>query len=76
MINFVAQRGVKRATFETMKALLNQAHTRKKLKGGRPNKLSVAKQLLMSLMDWRAYRTYLHGSLRFGVSESRAYKTI
>ena len=68
--------GVKRATFETMTAIVNQAHTLKTFKGGRPTKLSMAKQLLMSLMDWREYRTYLHGSLRFGVSESRAYKTI
>ena len=68
--------GVKRATFEKMTALFNQAHTRKKLKGGRPNKLRIEKQLMMSLMYWRAYRTYMHGSLRVGVSESSAYKTI
>ena len=68
--------GVKRATFEKMTALLNQAHTLKKLQGGRPNKLSIEKQLMMSLMYWREYRTYMHCSLSFGVSESSAYKTI
>ena len=30
----------------------------------------------MSLMYWREYRTYMHCSLSFGVSESSAYKTI
>ena len=68
--------GVKRATFEKMTAILNKAHTLKKLKGGRPNKLSSEKQLIMSLMYWREYRTYMHCSLSVGVSESRAYKTI
>jgi len=68
--------GVKRATFEKMTAILNKAHTLKKLKGGRPNKLSIEKQLIMSLMYWREYRTYMHCSLSFGVSESSAYKTI
>ena len=59
-----------------MTAILNKAHTLKKLKGGRPNKLSIEKQLIMSLMYWREYRTSMHCSLSFGVSESRAYKTI
>ena len=68
--------GVKRATFEKMTAILNKAHTLKKLKGGRPNKLSIEKQLIMSLMYWREYRTHMHCSLSFGISESSAYKTI
>ena len=68
--------GVKRATFEKTTAISNNAHTLKKWKGGWPNKLSIEKQLIMSLMYWREYRKYMHCSLRFGVSESRAYKTI
>ena len=68
--------GVKRTTFEKMKTLLYQAHPVKKSKGGRPNKLSITKQLIMSLMYWRAYRTYLHCALSFGVSERSAYQTI
>ena len=61
--------GVKPATFEKMTAILNKAHTLKKLKGGRPNKLSIEKQLIMSLMYWREYRTYMHCSLSFGVTK-------
>jgi len=68
--------GVKRTTFEKMKTILYQAHQVKKSKGGRPNKLSITKQLIMSLMYWREYRTYLQCALSFGVSESSAYQTI
>lgn len=68
--------GVKRATFEKMIAILSQAYQVKKSKGGRPNKLNIDQQLIMSLMYWREYRTYLHCSLSFGVSESSAYQTI
>ncbi len=68
--------GVKRTTFDKMKAILSQAQKIKKSKGGRPNKLSIEQQLIMSLMYWREYRTYMHCSLSFGISESSAYKTI
>jgi len=68
--------GVLRTTFAKMEAILSQAQKIKKSKGGRPNKLSIGQQLIMSLMYWREYRTYMHCSLSFGVSESSAYKTI
>ena len=68
--------GVKRTTFDKMKAILSQAQKIKKAKGGRPNKLSIEQQLIMGLMYWREYRTYMHCSLSFGISESSAYKTI
>ena len=68
--------GVKRATFQKMTETLTEAHKIKKLKGGRPNRLSIEMQLIMSLMYWREYRTYMHCALSFGVSESTAYKTI
>ena len=60
--------GVKRATFEKMTAILNKAHTLKKLKGGRPNKLSIEKQLIMSLMYWREYRTYIASLFQYEMS--------
>ena len=59
-----------------MKAILSPGHKIQTSKGGRPNKLSIDKQLLMSLMYWREYRTYIHCPLSFDVSESSAYKTI
>jgi transposase len=68
--------GVKRSTFETMKEILESAHQKKKTKGGRPSKLSIADQLLMALEYIREYRTYFHTGKSYGVSESSAYKTI
>lgn len=68
--------GIRRTTFEKMRVILNEAFTLKKSKGGRPNKLDIEQQLVMSLMYWREYRTYMHCSLSFGVSESSAYQTI
>lgn len=41
--------GVKRETFERMLAVLRQSEVRKK-RSGRPSKLSLADQLLLTLM--------------------------
>ena len=68
--------GVKRETFAAMLKILREAHKRKKVNGGRPNKLSVRKMLLMSMEYLREYRTYFHVSLNYGLSESAAYETI
>lgn len=68
--------GVKRATFDKMISILNDADITKKAKGGRKNKLCIEDQLLMALEYIREYRTYFHTSQSYGVSESSAYKTI
>lgn len=68
--------GVKRATFDKMISILNDADMTKKAKGGRKNKLCIEDQLLMALEYIREYRTYFHTSQSYGVSESSAYKTI
>ena len=68
--------GVKRATFEKMVKILQDADTIKKAKGGRKNKLSLENQLLMTLEYIREYRTYFHISQSYGISESSAYKGI
>ena len=52
--------GVKKATFLKMLAILKEAHTAKKARGGRPNKISVEDILLMTLEYLREYRTYFH----------------
>ena len=43
--------GIRRTTFEKMRVILNEAFTLKKSKGGRPNKLDIEQQLVMSLID-------------------------
>ena len=68
--------GVKRATFEKMITILNDADVKKKAKGGRKNKLCLEDQLLMAWEYIREYRTYFHISQSYGVSESSAYKTV
>jgi len=68
--------GVKRATFEKMVWILKEADQKKKMKGGRRNKLSLEDQLLMSLEYIREYRTYFHIGQNYGISESSAYKAV
>lgn len=64
--------GVKPAVFEQMLAAV-QSHIRM---FGRPCKLTLADQLLMTLMYWREYRTQFHIAHTYGVSESTVCRTI
>ncbi len=48
--------GVKPTTFKRMIEILSQEESKKKRKGGRPNKLSLQSQLLMALEYMREYR--------------------
>lgn len=59
-----------------MISILNDAAIKKKIKGGRKNKLCLEDQLLMTLEYIREYRTNFHISQSYGVSESTAYKTV
>ena len=68
--------GVKRSTFDKMIKILEEADKKKKIKGGRRNKLSIENQLLMALEYIREYRTYFHVSQSYGISESSCYKGI
>ena len=68
--------GVKQPTFDKMIDILGEADKKKKVRGGRKNKLSLEDRLLMSLEYIREYRTYFHVSQSYGVSESTAYDTI
>jgi hypothetical protein len=60
--------GVRPDTFAAMLEWL-QSNTRV---FGRPSKLSLADQLLMTLLYLREYRTFFHLGRDFGVSESTA----
>ncbi len=68
--------GVKQSTFNKMIVILIEADKKKKVRGGRKNKLSLEDRLLMALEYIREYRTYFHVSQSYGVSESTAYETI
>ena len=66
--------GVRPETFEAMISVLRQAEADKP--PGRPSKLSLENQLLMTLEYWREYRTYFHIGQSWGVNESTAYRII
>lgn len=64
--------GVRPETFATMLTALQQEARSL----GRPSKLSLADQLLLSLMYWREYRTQFHIAQAYGVSEATVCRTI
>jgi hypothetical protein len=67
--------GVKRSTFEAMLEVLRTAHGAKS-KPGRPCKLNLKDQLLMTLLYWREYRTFFHLGTTLGVSEGTASRRV
>ena len=68
--------GINRTTFDVMVKILTDAHIEKKLKGGRPNKLSVPDMLLMTLEYYREYRTYFHISKNYNLCKCASYNNI
>jgi hypothetical protein len=67
--------GVHSQIFDKMLALLRD-HQKKKLKPGRPPKLALEDQLLLTLQYLREYRTYFHLGLSWGIDESVVCRTI
>ena len=66
--------GVRPETFNQMVAVMQQA--KQQLKPGRPSKLSIEDQVLMTLEYLREYRTYFHIAQSWGIYESTAYRII
>ena len=66
--------GVRKETFEQMVSVLRTAEQQKQ--PGRPSKLSLEDQVLMTLEYLREYRTYFHIAQSWGVNESTAYRLI
>jgi Helix-turn-helix of DDE superfamily endonuclease len=67
--------GVHRETFDQMVETVKKGLPIKK-KTGRPSKLSLEDQVLMTLEYWREYRTYFHIGQSWGVDEATAYRII
>ena len=64
--------GVKPQVFEQMLEVVQ-----KQVRSfGRPCKLCLADQLLLTLMYWREYRTMFHIAQTYGVSEPTVHRTI
>ena len=67
--------GVTPKTFKRMvKIVENNAKAKKKT--GKPPKLSLENQVLMTLEYLREYRTYFHIGKSWGLDESNVYRTI
>jgi hypothetical protein len=68
--------GVRRRTFNRKVEVLKKAEAIRRSKGGPKPKLSVEDMLLAALEYWREYRTYIHISVIFELSESQIYRIV
>jgi len=59
-----------------MVAVVSNHLAETRIKTGRPPKLSVEDQVLMTLEYWREYRTFFHLARSWGVHESSVWCTI
>lgn len=70
--------GVKRSTFEKMVEVVKEhiARRRKHPTRGAPPKAAIEDQLLVMLMYYREYRTFLHTATCYGYSESQGWRIV
>lgn len=68
--------GVEPETFKRMVELVSKHLIKKRRKTGRPPKLSVEDQLLLTLEYWREYRTFFHLALSWRLHESNVCRII
>jgi hypothetical protein len=70
--------GVKRPVFDQMVAVVTEykERHRKHKKRGRPPKLSISDQVLVMLMYYREYRTFLHVGSSYGLSEGQCHRIV
>ena len=67
--------GVYPETFAKMGEIVKE-HQKNKKVSGRPSKLSLENQILMTLEYLREYRTYFHIGKTWGIYESTAFRII
>ena len=67
--------GVTPATFEQMVQVV-AAEKKLAKKSGRPSKLSIEDQVLMTLEYWREYRTQFHIGVSWGLDETNVLRNI
>lgn len=68
--------GVQPETFHRMVEVVSNHLRKKRRVSGRPTKLSVEDQVLMTLEYWREYRTFFHIARSWGLHESSVWRTI
>jgi Helix-turn-helix of DDE superfamily endonuclease len=68
--------GVKPETFQKMVTVVSDHLAQTRIKTGRPPKLSLEDQVLMTLEYWREYRTFFHIANSWGIHESSVCRII
>ena len=68
--------GVEHETFNRMVELVSNHLAKKRRKTGRPPKLAVEDQVLLTLEYWREYRTLFHLATSWGLHESNVCRVI
>lgn len=68
--------GVEPETFRRMAEVVSNHLRKKRRVTGRPTKLSVADQVLLTLEYWREYRTFFHLAKSWGLHESSVCRII
>jgi len=68
--------GVEPDTFSRMVELVSNRLTKQRRKTGRPPKLTVEDQVLLTLEYWREYRTLFHLATSWGLHESNVCRII
>ena len=68
--------GVRRRTFNRKVEILKKAESIRRSKGGPKPSLTVEDMLLAALEYWREYRTYLHISVEYELSESQIFRIV
>ncbi len=68
--------GVKRKTFEQMLAALAAHKSQRTHNRDRPSSIFVEDQLLIMLMYYREYRTFLHISITYQISQAQCWRIV
>ncbi|STZ01968.1 Uncharacterised protein [Moraxella equi] len=68
--------GIKRATYQHMLSILQEAYNEQHRKGGRKAKISLENKLMITLNHYREYRRQFHIAQDFGMTESAVCKAI
>ena len=74
--DFKRYSGVQPETFQRMVEVVSTHLSKKRRVSGRPTKLAVEDQVLMTLEYWREYRTFFHIATSWGIHESSVWRTI
>lgn len=68
--------GVKRPVFNKMMETVKQYRENRPTQRGRPATISIENQLLVMLMYYREYRTFLHISVTYHISEAQCWRIV